>query len=117
LAAFKALLCRYTGAYDIVVGTPVAGRTHPDIEPLIGFFVNTLVLRTDLGGDPAFTDLLGRVRRTTLSAFAHQDAPFEKLVEELVRHRDRSRHPLFQVMFSFMSAGPAGGGKPRLAEL
>ena len=96
LAAFTVLLGRYSGQDDIVVGTPVAGRNRAETEDLIGFFVNTLVLRADLSGDPAFTELLGRVRQTALDAYAHQDLPFEQLVEALVTDRDRSRTPLFQ---------------------
>ncbi|HEX7334397.1 MAG TPA: amino acid adenylation domain-containing protein [Pyrinomonadaceae bacterium] len=106
LAVFKTLLARYTRQEDIVVGTPVANRNRTELEPLIGFFVNTLVLRTDLSGNPTFRQLLSRVRDVTLGAFAHQDVPFEKLVEELQPERDTSRTPLFQVMFSLQNAPP-----------
>jgi amino acid adenylation domain-containing protein len=100
LAAFSVLLGRFTGQTDLVVGTPVANRTEAGIEGMIGFFVNTLALRADLGGDPPFRALLGRVRESALAAWAHQDLPFERLVEELQPDRDPSRSPLFQVLFS-----------------
>ena len=103
LAAFKTLLSRYTRQDDILVGVPVANRTRPETEKLIGFFVNNLVLRTDLSGSPTFRELLGRVREVALGGYAHQDLPFEKLVEELQPERDLSRTPLFQVMFGFQS--------------
>ncbi|ASW55447.1 non-ribosomal peptide synthetase [Plantactinospora sp. KBS50] len=99
LAAFQTLLMRYTGQPDIAVGTPVAGRTRPETEDLLGFLTNTLVLRADLAGDPRFTELLAQVRAATLDAFAHQDVPFEHLVDALQPDRDLSRNPLFQIMF------------------
>jgi aspartate racemase len=100
LAAFQILLQRYTGQDDVVVGSPVAGRTRPETEGLIGFFVNMLVLRTQLSGNPTFRELLARVRETALAAYEHQDIPFEKLVEELNPGRDQGETPLFQVAFA-----------------
>jgi amino acid adenylation domain-containing protein len=105
LAAFQTLLYRYTAQEDICVGTPVAGRNRPEIENLIGFFINTLVLRGDLSGNPRFNEFLGRIQKMSLGAFAHQDLPFEKLVEELQPERDVSHTPLFQVMFALQNAG------------
>jgi amino acid adenylation domain-containing protein len=104
LAAFQVLLARYSGQDDIVVGSPVAGRTRPDIEGLIGFFVNTLALRSNLAGNPTFRELLARVRETTLGAYAHQDLPFERLVEALQPERDLRYTPLFQVVFVLQNA-------------
>ncbi len=104
LAAFQTLLCRYTGQDDIPVGTLIANRRWPEIEGLIGFFANTLVMRTDLAGDPSFRELLQRVRSVALAAYAHQDLPFEKLVDELNLKRDISRPPLFQVMCILQNA-------------
>ncbi|MEG5026528.1 amino acid adenylation domain-containing protein [Microcoleus sp. AT8-B1] len=104
LAAFKTLLYRYTGQEDILVGSPIASRNSSETESLIGFFVNTLVLRSDLNGNPTFRELLSRVREVALGAYAHQDVPFEKLVEELQPNRDLSHSPLFQVMFAFQNA-------------
>ncbi len=99
LASYQVLLARYSGQYDIAVGTPIANRTHEEIEGLIGFFINTLVLRSNLADNPSFIELLTRVRTTALSAYAHQDVPFEQVVEALQPPRDRSRSPLFQVVF------------------
>jgi len=98
LAGFQTLLFRVTGQDDVVVGSPVANRGRVEIEPLIGFFVNTVVLRARLDGDPAFREAVGRVRESALSAFAHQDLPFERLVEELQPERSLSHTPLFQAM-------------------
>ncbi len=103
-AAFQALLQRYSGQDDIAIGTPVAGRTHPELKELIGFFVNTVVLRTDLSGDPSFRELLTKVRKAAWGAYIHQDLPFQMLVEELHPQRDPSRHPLVQVMFILQNA-------------
>jgi amino acid adenylation domain-containing protein len=103
LAAFQTLLFRYSGQDDVVVGSPVAGRTMFETENLIGAFVNTLVMRGDLSGNPSFRDALARVRQTSMDAFAHQDLPFERLVEELNPERRANRSPLFQVMFSFQN--------------
>ena len=98
------LLGHYTGTDNVVVGTLVANRNRAETEGLIGFFINTLVMRADLSGDPSFAELLGRVRQVALDAYAHQDLPFEQLVDELVTERDRSRTPLFQVMFNHRGA-------------
>ncbi|WP_212004576.1 non-ribosomal peptide synthetase [Chitinophaga sp. HK235] len=99
LAAFKVLLYRYSGQTDICVGSPVSGRILQELEELIGFFVNTLVLRNDLSNNPSFTTLLQQVRTTTLNAYAHQEVPFAKIVEAVVKQREVGLNPLFQVMF------------------
>jgi non-ribosomal peptide synthase protein (TIGR01720 family) len=104
LAAFQVLLWRYSGQTDIVVGTVVAGRNRQETEPLIGLFINTLALRTNLAGDPSFSELLRRVREVCLGAYAHQDVPFDKLVEELQPDRKSGRSPLFQVTFGLQNA-------------
>jgi amino acid adenylation domain-containing protein len=108
LAAFQALLARYGGTDDVVVGTPVAGRTRRETEGLVGFFVNTLVLRADLHGDPSFRELVRRVRGVALGAFDHQEVPFERLVAELRPERAPGQTPLFQVMFTLDEAGGEG---------
>jgi amino acid adenylation domain-containing protein len=104
LAAFDLLLCRYAGQEQVLVGSPIANRNRSETEGLIGFFVNTLVLRGDMRGNPSFRELLRRVREMALGAYAHQDLPFEKLVEELEPERDMSRSPLFQVTFTWQNA-------------
>ncbi|NVJ08965.1 amino acid adenylation domain-containing protein [Myxococcus sp. AM001] len=98
MAAWQALLHAYSGQEDFAVGTPVAGRNRPEVEPLMGCFINSIALRADLAGDPAFAELVGRVRRTALESFAHQEVPFEKLVEALHVPRDLSHTPIFQTM-------------------
>ncbi len=104
MAAWQALLHRYSGQRDIVVGTPIANRHQAETEELIGFFVNMLALRTDLSGNPTFAELVERVRETALGAYAHQALPFEKLVEELQPERDTSHSPLVQVVFALQNA-------------
>ncbi|MBG1265935.1 non-ribosomal peptide synthetase [Nostoc sp. WHI] len=104
LAAFLVLISRYSGQPDIIVGSPIANRTSPQIEQLMGFFANTLALRGNLSNNPSFAEFLAQVRQTTLSAYAHQDLPFEMLVEKLQPERDLSRNPLVQVMFSLQNA-------------
>ncbi|MCC5645525.1 amino acid adenylation domain-containing protein [Nostoc sp. CHAB 5824] len=104
LAAFKVLLYRYTQQEDIAIGSPIANRNRSEIEGLIGFFVNSLVLRTDLSRNPTFRELLSRVKEVALGAYAHQDLPFEKLVEELHPERNLNQNPLFQVVFALQNA-------------
>lgn len=110
LAAFQTLLHRYTGVEDILVGSPVAGRNRIETENLIGFFINALVLRTDLAGNPGFSELLHRVRDVVLGALAHQDLPFDRLVQELRPERTTGHAPLVQVLFVFQN-DPAQGFK------
>jgi non-ribosomal peptide synthetase component F len=104
LAGFQVLLGLWTGQEDIVVGTDVANRTRPETQGLIGFFVNQLVLRTDLRGGPSFREVLRRVREMTLGAYAHQDLPFEKLVQDIGANRDVNRNPFFEVKFALQDA-------------
>ncbi len=126
LTALMVVLSRNSGATDVVVGTPVAGRNRPELEGLIGFFVNMLVLRSNLLGAPILRQLINQVRANCLAAYSHQDCPFELLVEELQPQRDLSRHPIFQISFSLQrdletnsssSSGlrfqPMGGSVPR----
>ena len=108
MAAFQTLLFRYSGQTDFLLGTPIANRTRLDTEPLIGFFANTLVLRASLSGDPMFRELLDRVKATARAAYAHQDLPFEKLVDALNPERNPDSIPLFRVMFSFQNVPEAG---------
>lgn len=121
LSAFKVLLNRYTGQEDIIVGAPIAARPLTETEELIGFFLNNLALRTDISGDPTFRELLGRVRQTALEAFANQEVPFEKLIEEIRPRRDLSRTPIFQVYFNLFNftgemSLPGGGDKISFVE-
>ena len=115
LAAFDALLARWSGQRDLVVGAPIANRHRQEVEGLIGFFTNTLALRLDLAGDPAFAEAANRARAATLTAQAHQELPFERLVEELAPERDLSRTPLFQVMLVVQHDPAAGLALPGLA--
>jgi amino acid adenylation domain-containing protein len=114
LAAFQTLLFRYTHQEDVVVGTPIANRNRAETEDVVGLFVNTLVMRSNLGGNPSFRELLGRVRGLALDAYAHQDLPFEKLVEELQPERSLSRMPLFQVLFALQNVPKTQLGLPGL---
>ena len=103
LAAFQTLISRQSGQADFIIAAPIACRNRTEVEGLIGFFINTLLLDADLSGNPSFQALLSRVRKTALGAYAHQDVPFEKLIEELNPRRDLSRNPLFQVLFNMLN--------------
>jgi amino acid adenylation domain-containing protein len=114
-AGFLVLLYRHTGQEDLLVGTPVAGRSRVDLEELIGFFVNMLPLRVSLEGEPTFLNVLDRVRESALAAYAYQDIPFDKLVAEVAPERDLSRNPLFQVLFAYLDGGERTPIAPGLA--
>ena len=104
LAAFKTLLYRYTGQPDIIVGTPIAGRERIETESLIGFFINTVVMRSDLSDNPSFREFLRRTKEVALGAYAHQEMPFDRLVDELHVNRSSSHSPIFQVVFDLRTA-------------
>jgi amino acid adenylation domain-containing protein len=115
LAVYKLLLHRYSGQENIAIGSPIANRTRPEIEGLIGYFANTLVLRSDLSGDPTLEELLHRVRETALDAYAYQDIPFEKVLEDLQPPRDPTRQPVFQAVFALQNLPSSGYTLPNLA--
>jgi amino acid adenylation domain-containing protein len=104
LGVFSTLLMRYSRQQDFLIGTPIANRNRKQVEELIGFFVNTIVIKTDLSGNPDFINLLLRIKEETLQAYAHQDVPFERIVEEIQPERNLSHNPLFQVMFVLQNA-------------
>ncbi|GAF96556.1 unnamed protein product, partial [marine sediment metagenome] len=110
-----ALLARCSGETDIVMGTPIANRTQAELSPLIGFFVNTLVLRSDLSGNPSFSDLLQRTRKTALEAYEHQHIPFEMLVDKLQPERSFHQSPLFQIMFTLQTGEQGAPTLPGLS--
>jgi hypothetical protein len=114
LAAFNVLLCKFSGCEDVVVGSPVAGRTRHDVQNVIGLFMNTLVLRTDVSGDPTFRELLARVRELVLGAYDHQDVPFEQLVADIQPERSLNRSALFQVLFQMQTADASDAVAPDL---
>ena len=100
LSAFKVLLYKYSSQQDICVGVQIAGRNSQELEGLIGFFLNALALRTQVQGEQSFNSLLNNVKQTTLEAYEHQEVPFEKVVEEVVKERYHNRSPIFQVLFA-----------------
>ncbi|WP_138227057.1 non-ribosomal peptide synthetase [Paenibacillus algicola] len=106
LAAYHVLLYRYSGQEDLCIGTSISTRSQPELQDMIGMLVNNLVLRMDVSGNPSFTDVLKLSRKTCFAAFAHQDVPYEKLIDELQSERDRSRNPFFQTMLTFLHAPP-----------
>jgi amino acid adenylation domain-containing protein len=114
LAAYAVVLGRWSGRTDVTVGTPVAGRGHDDTQHLIGLFVDTVVVRADLDGDPTFGELVDRIRGASFDAMAHQELPFDRLVEDLAPVRDPARTPLFSTMFVWQEAGPGGCQAPGL---
>ncbi len=114
MAAFQLVLHQYSGQKDFAVGSPVAGRTRPELEPMLGFFINMLALRADLHGQPTFFELLARVKKAAVQAFAQQDTPFEQVVEALNGARDLSHHPVFQVVFALQNTPPAQVALPGL---
>ena len=114
LAAFSALMGRYSGEEDLVVAAPVANRTRAELDEVVGFFVNTLALRIDLAGNPRFSELVARVRQTALGAYEHEELPFEQLIAAINPRRQLSHAPLAQVLFSLQAAS---GGKSTFADL
>ena len=106
LAAFQLLLQRYSGADDIVIGTPIGARTPQELEPLIGNILNMAALRCDVSGDPTFIELLRRTRDTTLNAYSNSDLPFEAMMKHLTFERDPSRNPIFQVLLQVLPTSP-----------
>ncbi|GAA3804735.1 hypothetical protein GCM10022226_25780 [Sphaerisporangium flaviroseum] len=112
MAAFQVLLGRYSGATDFAVGSPISGRALPELEAVVGVFVNTLPMRADLSGDPTFAELLGRCRETALDAYAHQELPFDQMVNELAVERDVSRSPVFQVLLALQNFRGKDGKAP-----
>ncbi|NUT48434.1 MAG: non-ribosomal peptide synthetase, partial [Saccharothrix sp.] len=113
LAAYQVLLSRYTGSRDIVVGTPLNGRSRPELEPLIGFFAWSLPIRVDLSGDPPFSVVVDRVKQALMSAYRYSSVPFDRVVDELGVPRDLSRNPVFQVWFDLAAESGGRGDLPR----